>query len=727
MIELTDQELDDEFNQGARIAEPVWPPWYSPPENLKKYFENKKAAFELPVEILHEIISLAFEKIGAQFENYQQRKSQIEMSQQILENMLKENVMVYEAGTGVGKSFAYLAAMTAWSYLTGAIALVTTDTRNLQTQLFEKDLPQIKKILAEDITYDIALGSSNYLCRIRYEDTLDQGNFREIIDDELLDKFKDFAKDAFAGRVQGNIFEPDFHVSYDFWSQVNRDSDGCPGMKCSAYNECNYYRTRNNWASTRLLVGNHHLLLYHFINDKKILPGYQALVLDEAHGFLETAFSTFSLSYSRESMTEENKKYLNLKLSSEDLGNEKAEEISDLWARARQKWDVFFSRWEVELDLSFEDSKMQMVTRDPGIAAGSLTEDLNLLHDEMQSLIEVTEDSALLNKMRAIDKYLVRTAEFSKQFTKFDLEKNIYWGEKYQGLLRLNTCNLELSEILAQMMQEPLLFTSATLGYWPHKTRPRTKKECITKGYFDNFIQDAVAAERKPDLRSGIFSSPFEYHKKTVIYIPENMPEPVYDADQIEYEENLFDEIKSLVELSRGGALVLFTSYYMLNKMTDLLREEVDYDVISQAELGAGRALEAFKKDPHAILMGTSSFWQGVDITGNQLRMLIITKLRFTPPDDPIFQGRSAVLKRQGKKPFNELALPFSSMMLKQAFGRLIRSETDTGVVALLDSRILNRSYGANLMANLPSSPVAVNQTQLVETIADRNLLNYET
>ncbi|RME90416.1 MAG: ATP-dependent DNA helicase [Candidatus Hydrogenedentota bacterium] len=691
--------------------EPSLPPWFS----------SSLAIQDIETSAIEEIIEEAFLKLKQNFPKYQARKDQIQMSKNILLSLLNEEVFVLEAGTGIGKSFAYLIAAMAYSYLKGSRVFISTETKNLQLQLVEKDLPLLTNILAPNFPFEVAYGSANYLCKVRYEETLFHGKHLDLIGETELKKFRQWAQQVFDGEGFGTQFEYPGKISAEFWKGVFRDSDQCPAAKCYHYENCNYYRAKAAWEKARFVVGNHHLLLYNLLNDKRILPPYDALIMDEAHGFQKTAFRVFTLSYSRDFLPEFQNNALRRIKGEDRIPDEKYTETEELFQKASDHWQRFFSFWEVELNLNFEDDKLVLITKPTEYDSVILESTLMELHEHLEQMQENTEEGPLFNFLRGATKSAEKALRFVRAYQKMKFESHVYWAEKKNGNIHLSTCNLKINEELAENFVEPGVWTSATLGFWNKQKAPRSVQELSSGGYFNYFIKEALPVQEM-EIRKEIYFSPFDYPNQAGLYIPKHLEAPAFGQGldlQRKYENKLFEEIRYLTDLSRGGALVLFTSYYLLEACEKYLLE-FDLPVLSQSKLGANNALKEFKQDPNSILLGTTSFWQGVDIPGDNLRMLIITKLMFTPPNDPVFQGRCKLIEKQGKNSFMSLSLPEASTMLRQAFGRLIRSEQDKGIVAILDSRLLKKNYGRTLLLNLPPIPLMTSREKLQEIIQER-------
>jgi len=696
---LNEDSIFIDQDTGEELPELKFPYWYKATKEEQKALTNGS----LSDTTLKKIIEDAFQKIADQLPGYQTRQSQIDMSKELLLSMYKYRTAIIEAATGVGKSFAYLIASVSFAYLTAEKVYISTETKSLQMQLFEKDIQFIKKYLQEDLEYSLTLGSSNYFCQIKYEDTFATGRFLDLIDEDQVEPFHDWVKSIFKYDLEGNRFEYPSNIPDGFWSTVARDSDSCPSMRCQFFAKCNYFRTKKKWQNSRILIGNHHLLLYHLLNEKRTLPQYACVVLDEAHGFAKTGFQIFTLSYSATIIDDKQKQLERTLRTANHLPVELKEDLLDPMGELVKDWGQLFSQWEVQLDLTFTEDSTQIIEKHKEISSDSIIANLEALRATLSDVIENEEDTQFLAIFKSLLKFFEQATRFAKSFNRFDYDKFVYWAEKRKGTLHLFSCNLSLGELLKEWLTEPVMYTSATLGYWGKSKAPSSVAELITNGYFNNFEIDNITQSNKTTKK--VYFSPFNYSKKAALFIPEDLELPAWGSDeniQQAYESELLTLVEKIINLSKGGSLVLFTSKYLLAKAYDYLEERLAMPVYSQLKLGPNKALDHFRDDENSVLLGTSSFWQGVDISGHGLRNLIITKLMFTRPDDPIYQARSKQIENRGGKAFNELALPTASQMLRQAFGRLIRNETDKGIVSILDNRLLTKFYGKLLMANLP-------------------------
>lgn len=710
--------MNDEIQESVGF-EPQWPPWYTGQSDFD--------ITDIHDDVLNDIVNTGFQKISEKMEKYETREMQVRMTIRILKSLFNNETSVIEAGTGVGKSFAYLIAAIAYSYMSGERVLVSTETKNLQWQLYIKDIPFLQESLSEKLSQELCLGSSNYLCLLRYEEAYDAGEFLDILaQDEQKNLDKWIHEVGKSKTLRASIFELEKIMKPHFWSLISRESEGCPAQKCALFNDCAYYREKRKWERSHILVGNHHLLLYHLLNESRTLPNFGAVILDEAHGFLKTAFSALTLGFSRIAVSEQKKRFDRYSRKG-NLGLEKTGEISDALQTIENHWEAFFSTIETELGLSFTENQVKPLAANKSIIPNpELPTLLDKLSKDLKDIIENEEDPTGVNNLKMFSAFLKTANEFIHLFPPSSNER-VYWAEKRDGLLYVYSCPLNPGEQLAELLDVPQVWTSATIGYWPNRNMPVKKSELINGGYFNAFIAEALS-KTPLNISVDVFFSPFSYRDQCAVYIPSDFPPPPeFRAPENiieQYQERLASEILRLAELSNGGALVLFTSYMQLNAMASLLSENSDFPIISQADYGPATALELFKKEDNAILLGTSSFWQGVDIPGSTLRLLIITKLMFQPPDDPIFSARSDLLKSQNRNSFMELALPYSSNMLRQGFGRLIRSENDRGVVAILDTRIQKKFYGNILIANLPRAELCTNFNSLKNLVKKNQLFS---
>ncbi len=737
MAEWSEQEGSAFVINDKRI-----PPWVKDPaainkleklaQELREKIESDEAA-ELVREpeelsaLVETIIQDAFLRISSAMDRYESRSEQIKMARQILTALLTNRNAVIEAGTGTGKSFAYLIASLAYSYLSGNRVLLSTQTKNLQSQLFEKDLPFLAKSLDPSISFSLAQGSGNYFCSLRYDFSLADGALRNEYDSKALESISAVVKKIREGLKDGQQSDFSPPVPGRIWSLMNRDSDGCTGSRCDHYSSCNYYRVKKKWENSRLIVSNHHLFLFNLLNDKKLLPVYGAVILDEGHSLPSIAYDIFTSSWSEQTMEELRKLFTTFRKHATSVSPEDFGEIAEDFENSLSRFAAFIQQWTIELNLLYDDDKSVMAGATRVLVPSTAVFEkflplLSKLEDEKPE----NADSRLISLAGILHRRLAEMRRFLAESQKTDFTKShAVWGEKRGGQFTLKATNMLLSNLLKDTLSEIVIYTSATLGYYPKGELPRKKGELLQGGYFSSFLSEAILGGEGRRLMQDVFFSPFRYRENSVLYVPQGFDQPEHSApypEKKKYETKVFQEIIRLAELAGGGTLVLFTSNAMLRSAYEFLLENTELEVFSQLELGPNYALKSFLENNVSILLGSASFWQGVDIPGKELRMLIITKLMFTPPDDPIFQYRSARVEEKGGKPFMELALPFASTMLRQAYGRLIRSENDRGVVAILDSRLHSKFYGKILLSNLPGTEVSGSFEQLKELTRGKDI-----
>ena len=619
---------DEEY---ADFAPCALPPWCDAQVLSDLQGEAVEVAVEdrsLKGEVLNAICTQAFERIGSALPDYQLRDAQVQMAQQILRSFYRNRSAVIEAATGVGKSFAYMVAALAYNYLTGERVLVATETKALQWQLFEKDLPFLRKALDEGLRFELCLGSGNYYCRLRYEQMMQEGSFRDIIDTEKLAEVRDWANlIATQSDHSGSRFSDAPKLPEPIWGLITRDSDGCPGNRCPHYTGCNYYRERKKWGDAQILVANHHLLLYHLLNDKHTLPDYGAVMIDEAHGLVRTGYSIFTATFGRHDFADLKKGIDKTLIQHTGIQGEQKQEIEELVSLCLTRWETFFSRWEVETDMVFKETGTALI-RARVSDIPEITQPLGELSEKYESLKSDELDASLQGVINAQAKAIKKMAAFAHAYDTYDSEAAVYWAEKRSDKFLLHSCRLNLGETLADLMPELRLYTSATIGYWPYPEFPTRKSELIQRGFFNRFLSEALPLAQDGSIDCNIFFSPFNYREHAALYAPEHLLIPEHGADpsvQARYFNLLSEEIAALVQTSRGGALVLFTSNYNLQQVTYRLREMIDLPVFSQLEDGVQDALVKFRNDKESVLLGSQSFWQGIDVAGDGLRLLVIT------------------------------------------------------------------------------------------------------
>ncbi len=655
-------------------------------------------------------------------ENFEERKSQIELLKKIAYSFNNNKIGVFEAGTGVGKSFAYLIPSIIWSLENNEKIVISTGTINLQQQLCQKDIPLAIKIVGKQVKFLLMKGRQNYICKRRLTDVQ---NSKELFDDnEILDKIVEWEKTSETGSKSELTFLP----PESLWTKINSESDACMGMRCPFHSSCFVMKVRKEAASANILVVNHHLLFADIesrlsgigFDDTSVLPPYKRIIFDEAHGIETAATSFFSESFNRFKIT----KPLNLlyrKKKNTQLGflftisilssnEEKAfdayEMVSkiknDLTSLETLSFDLLQDQNNIWLNnltaRSFAPvlSMCQTLSKDIGAFTSLVTEVMDGVNDDDKEVPAFWETKVL---NRRLSDFSVILQDFSQWEEK---SQNVFWIQKKalpHELIKENSLPfyinftetpLDIAPLMQQGVFEPMqsvICTSATLktgrdfNYWLRR--------------------NGVSFVEKNKILKEEFLSPFPYKENMIFAVPKDIPFP----DDSEFQTYLEKTLSKLILNAKGRTLVLFTSYESLKLSYNQVFRTISLSGIKLLRQGTddnSRLLENFKKDVSSVLFATDSFWQGVDVPGSSLSQVIIVKLPFTVPNDPVFKARSEDIKKRGGNSFMELSVPDAIIKFRQGVGRLIRKGTDKGVVIVLDRRLYEKQYGSLFLANIP-------------------------
>jgi ATP-dependent DNA helicase DinG len=605
---------------------------------------------------------------------FEYREEQLHMAMKVFEALQAEDHLIVESGTGVGKSLAYLVPLCLWlREQDEPRAIVSTYTKALQKQLFEKELPFIKEQLFPQLKFALSFGSENYLCLRRLAKNKQYGLFD--IDDEHDIKVINAWINETATGLRGEV-----NVSHATWQKVNRETDVCFGKKCEYYTDCFYQTAKILERKANIIVCNHHLYFAHVASDYMVLPESRCVVFDEAHEIegvasdhLGIMVSNAKLRYVLDSIISSKGKGLLLKLKW--LDPSRLQDISSVVERVRKRGDQLFH----DIHDMIRDGRSIRLHERPDIN-DELFRSLSELHAEVEALARLSGDEeeekeilALSNRVRTFRDglYTIRQQE---------LDDYVYWASRENRVIRMTATPLAVADILREQVYATLssaILTSATLS---------------VNGQFD-FIKTRLGLE---DAKTTLFASPFDFREQTAVYLPKTIPDP----NDEEYSDVLSGEISAILNDVRGNTLVLFTSYSLLNEVAD--RITIDYPVLKQGDKDSYFLLQEFRENQPAALFGTYTFWQGIDLQGDILRCVVITKLPFAVPSEPIVEARLEKIRSEGGNPFFDYQVPGAVITFKQGFGRLIRSRTDRGVVAILDSRIWKKSYGRFFINSLP-------------------------
>ncbi len=600
-------------------------------------------------------------------EGFAPRHAQQAMACAVARALAEQATVIVEAGTGIGKTYAYLMP----ALLSGARVIVSTGTRNLQEQLFFKDLPVVRKALGIPVRVSMLKGRGNYLCLHRL-DQLAQGG--RLPQREQVAEFQRIR--SWAGRTRyGDVAEVQgIAENSPIWPRVTSTVDNCLGQECAFLQDCHVVKARRRAQEADVVVINHHVFFAAMALKQEaygeLLPEADAFIMDEAHQLPELAGQFFGISLSSRQLLELAKDTLaeHLREAADDgVLRECAQRLQQRTAAMRLALGQALRRavWVEVADLATVAE-----------AVASLTEALAELHAGLQ-------DAAA--RGRGLKHCCKRSEDMLQRWqalTAAQARDNVYWFETRQRGFTLSATPLDIAPTFRACMatqQSAWVFTSATLA---------------VKDSFWHFATQLGLREPRT-LR---LESPFDFARNALLYHPEGMPDPASSN----YIQALVEVVVPLLQVSLGRAFILFTSHQALQRVATALTGRVAYPLLVQGSLPKGELLARFRHLGNAVLLGTSSFWEGVDVRGEALSCVIIAKFPFASPGDPVLQARIDALRRRGGDPFLEYQLPQAVIALKQGVGRLIRDVRDRGVLVLCDPRLLSKSYGRVFLDSLP-------------------------
>ena len=616
--------------------------------------------------------------------NYEYREAQLEMATAVRDATEKSRHLIVEAGTGVGKSLAYLVPFIEWALEKDKRVVVATYTKALQEQLAKKDLPAVKKILDADFNYALCFGGENYLCKRRLNRSWQQGLFDTKREAGEFEAILSWAGETETGLLMELPFEP----LGSLWLKVCRQSDLCRGKKCSNRNECFYAKARVEQSGAHLLIANHHLFFADLMSGRQILPKYDGVVFDEAHNLEDVAADHFGFELSNSKLKYMLDEFHNPRHKTGFFNRVKAVkdrgELAVMANAARQAGDLFF-----ESVLNILDGKATLSLRRPNQLENILSPPLEQMADAAEDKIGAVKDEEDRDELAC---HILRLRDFAGLLTEFldqRREGYVYWAEAEERAraMKTNLCArpVDVAPYMKKFVFDeisPIVLTSATM----------------TVGAKFNFIKLRLGLDSPKEL---LLHSPFDFENRTILYTPSDLPDPARNED--DYFGKIGARVEELVKITQGRSFILFTSYEALNRVHEYLAGRLsDFCLLRQGDLPRWQLLEEFKKERQSVLFGTSTFWQGVDVPGSALESVIITRLPFAVPDHPLIEARIADLEARGENAFMGYQVPKAALLLKQGFGRLIRHRNDIGIVAILDPRIKTRHYGRIFLDSLP-------------------------
>ncbi|MDZ7663202.1 ATP-dependent DNA helicase [Thiohalophilus sp.] len=577
--------------------------------------------------------------------------------------------LIVEAGTGTGKTFAYLVP----ALLSGRKVVVSTGTRNLQDQLFHRDLPVVRKALQVPASVALLKGRSNYLCLHRLQ-LAEETAYQYPAEMKKLQRIRDWA-----GRTRrGDIAElPEVDEQDMIWPKVTSTADNCLGQECEYFDRCHLVEARREAQAADVVVINHHLLFADMALREagfgELLPSVEAFIVDEAHQLPEVASGFFGTALSANQLLE----------LARDSRDEYINELNE---------DRELVRLADELEKAVRD--MRLLFRQPGQRGNwktladqpdmqAVTAQLGQKLARLQAALEPCAP-----RSKALDKCYQRARELGARFEELVAvhdSDDIHWYEVHPRSFTLHLTPLDIAGNFREQLESSSaswVFTSATLA---------------VADRFDHF-QQRLGLEQAATAR---WDSPFDFARQTLLYLPEQMPAP----NAPDYTEAVVAQARRVLKISGGRAFLLFTSHRALQEAAGLLRDQVPWPLFVQGEAPRDVLLEQFRRAGNGVLLGTSSFWEGVDVRGEALSCVIIDKLPFASPGDPVLQARIEALQKQGVNAFMAYQLPAAVITLKQGAGRLIRDVNDYGLLMICDPRLHNKPYGRVFLQSLPPMP----------------------
>ncbi len=636
--------------------------------------------------------------LAAEVASFRPRAQQREMALAVAQAIRDNAILVTEAGTGTGKTFAYLVP----ALLAGGKVIISTGTKNLQDQLFQRDLPTVRGVLKSPVSVALLKGRANYVCHYHLQRAQSDGRFVTREDVRHLATIARYAKVTQSGDKSGLADVPE---NAPIWMQVTSTRDNCLGQECPQYKDCFVLKARKEAMDADIVVVNHHLFFADvMLRDEgvaELLPACNTVIFDEAHQLPETASLFFGESLSTSQILD----------LARDARLEAAVAAND-FAALPTATDAL-DKAARDLRLVFKQGEGRM----PAIATESLSgwaDALATVIDKLKHLNAMLESQA--QRSEGLEKCWQRGVELLQKIKLWqgvtlppapqpsplqgEGEGVVRWLEVFHHSVQLNTTPLSIAEIFARQIgghPRAWIFTSATLAV----------KQDFSHYQSELGLQDA---------RTACWDSPFNYPEQALLYVPPNMPEPNSQG----YTEAVVQAALPLIEASKGRAFLLFTSLRAMQRAHEILsaefdRRHLDYPLMLQGEGSRNELLGRFREHGNAVLLGSQSFWEGVDVRGEALSLVVIDKLPFAPPDDPVLAARIAQLNKQGRNAFMEYQLPRAVISLKQGAGRLIRDETDRGVLMICDPRLISKHYGKRIWKSLPPMKRTRDEAEAVE------------
>jgi len=603
---------------------------------------------------------------------YKLRPQQIEMAHAVNDAIESRGRLIAEAGTGTGKTFAYLAP----ALLSGGKVIISTGTKTLQDQLFNRDIPTLRRALQVPVTVALLKGRANYICHYHLERNLIDGRFSSRQDTQYLQSIARYAKNSRTGDRGGLAEVPE---DAGVWPLVTSTRDNCLGGDCPRYQDCFVMEARKQALAADIVVVNHHLFFADLVlrgeGVTELLPACNTVIFDEAHQLPETASLFFGESLSTAQLIELAR---DTRVEAAASANDFAPLPDAAGALDRAARDL---RLAAGNELGRQPARVAETRQEFSARLDAVDEKLVALSAQLEFQAERSE-----GLQNCLDRSVALVRNL-RDWRTAGPEETVRWVEIFQGSMQLNTTPLTISEIFRRQVEgsaRAWIFTSATLS---------------VKEDFSHYQQEMGLEES----RTACWDSPFDYRTQALMYVPASMPGPNSSG----YTTAVVDAVLPVLGASSGRAFLLFTS---LRAMRDahaqlqdgFARMGYNFPLLLQGEGSRSELLERFRRLGNAVLVASQSFWEGVDVRGEALSLVMIDRLPFAPPDDPVLAARIDRINAEGRNAFMAYQLPQAVITLKQGAGRLIRDETDRGVLMICDTRLVERPYGRRIWQSLP-------------------------
>jgi ATP-dependent DNA helicase DinG len=624
--------------------------------------------------------------LAAVLPNYETRPQQLKMARAVESSFQERRYLMAEAGTGTGKTFAYLVP----AALSGRKVIVSTATKTLQEQIFQKDIPLLREKIGLKFEAAYLKGRSNYLCLHRFEAAGSRPEFTLREEAAVWPKLRQWGLET----ATGDRAELDLPESLALWREISTTPETCLGTGCPLYEPCFVTRARRWAEQADIVVVNHHLffadLAIRSAGGEGVLPRYEAVIFDEAHALEEVATDYFGFQVSNFRLEDLCRDLLRLAASqTAALGL-----LAGLAGKLRDDGEVFFRRIPDHFGLTPSEASVRLGQRSLSAFEVPIDSILRGL-----AAVSAATQSAEEPELASIGRRSADLGAHLDFIRRANADDHVYWVERKGRGVLLRAAPIEIAGELRTRLYpsvDTIVFTSATL---------------TAGGRFDYFAGRMGLAQGDQKIAPAAqisVDSPFDFDRQAALYVPMHLPEP----NAPDFIDAVADEILKLVQITGGRAFALFTSLRNMVGVHQRVRARLKYQVLLQGEHPKSVLLERFKQEP-SVLFASQSFWEGVDVPGDALSMVIIDRLPFASPGDPLVAARVDQLKRRGEDAFNVYQLPQAAISLRQGFGRLIRTQKDRGIMALLDKRIRTKPYGQVFLGSLPRLPRFENRSEL--------------